>query len=283
MLVRRFPSRLGRFSRRVGRGVASARRVKRSGKGSNAVTRKSVMRLNPGVSKANIRNWVMGMGAYGRLSNGRGITFASDYVQASLKAVNSYTLTGGTAGVMGESYICLNDIAHPWNGTGRNMVDHDPYGLVQWRALYNRYRVHACTVEMHIIAGQSTYDVAAWLPCRSDDSYSMSGQLPLDPMERDAGWVLLTDELSNSNANTAGPGHKYAQTYWIHQIEGLTRQAYDADTVNYVADTSSSPGKRVLFKFGVGNHYGNNSSGCTFVFNITYHLTFYDKKAPGHS
>lgn len=282
--LRRFPSRAGRKA-----SVRFAARRGSSQRGAGTFgSRQTTVTVNRGIKNFTSPSTWSGTGGQrvAKLSPDYGITYAPNRMIINLKGIQSFTLAGGVGGTMSSpcGFIYLNDIAHPWGSTGRNMVDHDPLGVVQWQAIYRRYKVFACTVDMEMMNSSVLTNMAAWLPQPSDDTYTMAGLNPFDPAEKPgAGSCTLNQCVGNTANNAVGNNQRYAQTYYIRDVEGLTKAQFDADENTYAAYFGISPTQRTKFQFGVGDWYGNNSSACSFLFRVTYHLEVYDRIDPARS
>lgn len=104
-------------------------------------------------------------------------TVAARRVFAKLPYVENFTLTGSVAGYVDHTF-CLNDIFDPdTTGTG-----HQPRGYDTWAVTYNKYRVHACKVQLMggnvDIDGAGTYTVVIGSNI-SDSSSGAGGPNPI--------------------------------------------------------------------------------------------------------
>lgn len=173
----------------------------------------------------------------------------------------------------GQREFKLNSLYDP-DSSG---VGHQPYGLDQWAAFYNKYRVFA--VKMEVTAANS------------DPSAAVIIALTASPTQQSLFYVSRFQELprvktlvlSSEVGGTSSKRLKYKA--YLPKIAGLTSAQYRADE-DYEATFGADPADLIYGYFGVQalNSYSTSAAtSCQVRIKITQYAEVYDRKFPDPS
>jgi hypothetical protein len=176
------------------------------------------------------------------------------------------TFTSGTSNVFGSEHVWfLNSLYDPdFTSTG-----HQPYGFDQLAALYRRYRVTRCDVDITFSSPTSNNMVAA-VTCQSaHGAFSMAGKAVNAVSEKPQTWV--------GRVNTSGSQKiRFHASLPIAGLEGVP-EATVLSNEAYSAAVTTNPNNPLYVRVAVADHDDASQALVAFV-RLTYHCTFYERR-----
>lgn len=185
-------------------------------------------------------------------------------------------LTSGVGGIIGTQKLYnLNSLFDP----DQSGVGHQPYYYDQMTAMYQRYKVNGCLVELTF--SNPTIDgvdlIMMVQPSSSTISTLTGGNTP-DYLERPQSVVR---ELNNSGSQKV----HIKQYFDIARIEGLSKlQFSSANSDVYCANYNANPGATVTLALAAGCYTQGISGAAVNCFvKLTYYAVLYERIQPGQS
>ncbi len=185
-----------------------------------------------------------------------------------------FAISCGTSGIAGTvQEMRLNSLYDP-NATG---TGHQPYGYDQWAALYGRYKVNACTVDLVFTTPGAANDL-----CCSAIVQGPGGGLSLTGLSTDR----LTELPMVANATLSSAGTRQARIrrrFVLHEIFGVTKQQFDSNVEDYAAAVGASPVRTAVLGFVVSSYSGATDEACSCRCLLTYEVEWFDRVVQGLS
>lgn len=179
---------------------------------------------------------------------------------------DTLTLTTGSGGVFGTTYSYgLNCLYDPYLGTG----GHQPYGFDQMTALYARYHVSGCLVELVINDPSSDGIVVGCLVQSSTGIGSIANQTTAIIKEQPYSWVCPLN-------NTGSQVKKFKQYFPMHVVEGLTKMQYHCDLTGYASVISANPTNKPDIEIGACSDRASAGDTIKCHITLTYFTQLYD-------
>jgi len=183
-----------------------------------------------------------------------------------LRYTDSQDLTTGTSGVFGASYSWgLNTLYDPYLGSG----GHQPYGYDQFKALYNRYIVTGCLVEITLNNPSDDGLVFGALVQSSTGVGSLVAQTPAIITEQPYAWTCPIN-------NTGSQVKKFKQYFPMHTVEGLDRIQYHCNLTGYASVIGANPTNVPDIEIAVASDKAEAGDTLTARITLTYFTKFYD-------
>ncbi len=185
----------------------------------------------------------------------------------------AFTLTAGAVGVYGtEQVFRLNSIYDPdLTSTG-----HQPYGHDTMATLYNRYRVNRVRICLKISDPSADgVNFCAWVQ-DATNAYAVTGNTPDTMIEKPG--VMFRD-INNTGAQVVN----YQQEFAIPHIMGITRQQFEADTLNYSAATGANPTLTPYIRMAICALDGSSTPTVRVQACLMYYVSFWERVTLGQS
>lgn len=181
------------------------------------------------------------------------------------------TLSVTTAGVCNASFLYrLNDPFDPYNGVGGGGP---PEWFTTLAAVYNKYLITSCDVEITYYAPTQNTLVAGALIHAADDAD--------DPSGKTADYMLQRRNYACARlTSTSGEGSSRTVSAHIKcwEVEGLTYQQYVDQALSYGALVTTDPLKIIYCRIGAADINAANTGSCQMSITLTYHGYFYAPK-----
>lgn len=191
--------------------------------------------------------------------------FASRYI-CKMKYTESINNIGGPAGSgYGNYQFSLNSVFDP-NATG---VGHQPYGMDQLTALYNRYRVVSCR-----------YVISGVVLNGTTEANGIIGVLPANEGKTVSGGINEFQENPRSKYLHQFVGNEKVLkgNVYLPALVGRTKAQYMADD-RYQALTTASPVEAAILNVYFGFLDGTiATASCDLVVTLEYTVEFFDAK-----
>lgn len=187
---------------------------------------------------------------------------------AKLKYVSTFSMSTGAAGIMGtQQTMSLNSLFDP-DQTG---VGHQPYGFDQLAALYNRYRVFACKVELI----WTTIGATAEMCCAYIINPDVGG-LAISGISTDRAVELPM--ISSTVLSPSGRDRVTKQTFYtpLHKVFGIKKATLVNDD-KYQALVTADPLTQGFLNFAVGSYSGAAGETCSCQVVMTFYAQFFDR------
>jgi hypothetical protein len=159
-----------------------------------------------------------------------------------------------------------------------NVTTHQPYCFDTLQTLYRRYRVNAVSIEL-VFQNTSTNPMTVlWgiVPPGATYSTSTNDDMPnLGEKPQFAVKNLLTRDGGYCS-------HTVRLVLPSHQICGLTKREFEANTEDYSALVSASPSRSAKLVLNVSS-LGTTADVCICACKITYHAELWERIALGQS
>jgi hypothetical protein len=205
--------------------------------------------------------------------------FASDpfppHRNVSLNYVANLQLTNGAAGVFNSTQqYRLNSLYDP-DHTG---AGHQPYGYDQITAIYQKYKVYRCDVELTFwFPSQAMYAAIQFLG--PDDASTLTGMTPDIAGERP------TCELLPLAAASKDPV-KVRKTIDIARVIGMTRAQFDADLDGTCAQQNANPLRPVYMQLAIADPTSTYAQGAQSAYcqvKLVYHARVWSRHTQAQS
>lgn len=197
--------------------------------------------------------------------------FATSY-PAKLNYSEGFTLTTGTAGVMGTEQIYgLNNLYDP-NYSG---VGHQPYGYDQMSPLYRVYMVFGINMEITITDPSNDGLVVGAVVQPSNGTATVATYTP-DVIKERPGSV--TRVINNSGSQK----QVIRQYIPLHRLEGISKSMWNARST-YASTVGAGPSSEQFLRIAVGSDAGNVGHTVKVRVYFTYYCKFYDRITQGQS
>ncbi len=179
------------------------------------------------------------------------------------------TLGNGAVGTFGtESVWRLNSLYDPnFTGTG-----HQPYGYDQCAVVYNRYKVHAATVELIFTNPTDDMFVSAMVNS-PNDTVGLTSTLPGQAMERPN---VELQTLANAGTRMT----RITRRFNLANVIGCSQSQFDADIQDYTGLIGANPAKVVFLRIAMADPsgvYSENAIGVNVLVRITFHSHMWDR------
>ncbi len=184
-----------------------------------------------------------------------------------LRYTDNYTFTTGTAGVYGSEQIMrLNSIFDPDFTSG----GHQPYGRDSLAILYNRYKVHACLMELVWTDPSEDGMVVAAQLQGPGGVYSLTGKTVNEIKEQ----PMSATRVVNNTGKQVVIMKQYIP---IHKVIGITDLQFKADLTQYSATMPATPSLNVFARMSAASLRGNASATIICRATFTYYCQCYDR------
>jgi hypothetical protein len=194
------------------------------------------------------------------------ITFKAvcpDMIRVPLRYAQK-NLFGGA--VNGEQIYNLNSLFDP----DRTGVGHQPLGMDQWAAFYNRYRVDEVEVDIDFINGAAA--MTDCLVVASNDATAINTVATFESgAEAPYSWNRMC-----TLANSLGMLH-FRRRFKINDITGVPLSKYKIDDT-YQALVTSNPGELIVLHVVCQSNDFATNIGMDIRVRLTYYATFWDRK-----
>lgn len=191
-----------------------------------------------------------------------------------LRYAETFTLTTGTAGVLGTAqYFKLNSAYDP-NGTGGG---HQPYYFDTYSAQYASYRVNATKIELIWSTIGGSADVCAAYMVSSPYAFLTIGGETIDR-------VTEMDTVGTHPVSASGNNRCVKDTFIVNhaRILGVSKKKYQSDD-KYSALCSADPTVTTQLQLAAGSYAGVASENVSVQVVLTQYLTFFDRKYQSQS
>ena len=168
--------------------------------------------------------------------------------RTSLRYAETFSLTTGAAGIVGTvQTMFLNSLYDPnYTGTG-----HQPYGFDQLAAFFQQYIVHAARFQLITSTIGGTAEV-----CVAYQVFPTAGGVSIAGITSDAAAEKSTVSTFVAGSSGNVRARSVAGEVKMHQIFGLTKAQYAAQTDVYGAAVTSNPSLGAYLEVGIGSYNG---------------------------
>ncbi len=195
--------------------------------------------------------------------------------RCALRYAQTKTYTTGASGVSGtENAFSLNSLYDP-DVTG---VGHQPYGFDQVAALYSKYLVLSCDVQIRAVTPGGQADMCILAAFTGSQAVSLSG-ITVDAATEKQGVITKSISSSGSNRNVV----INLPAIPLPKSLGLTPVQYMAELGTYGAAVTASPTVQSFLRVNVASYNGTASEDVTIQVVIIYHAEFYDRVVQSQS
>lgn len=180
----------------------------------------------------------------------------------------SFSLSCSTLATTGAiQNFSLNGLYDPdVSGTG-----HQPYAFDQLMAIYARYKVHGCKIQMTVYDPTEDGMTLIW---RILNPGTLSESMATTAVD----YATERPGVGKLIINNSGNQKVYRSFYIdIGQAAGLTKLQFKADPDNYTGSSSGNPGSGVYLQFAAANTRTGASATVGVRIQATYYATFYER------
>lgn len=191
--------------------------------------------------------------------------------RCTMDYVETYYASSGVGGVFGtEAIFSLNSLYDPNYGG----VGHQPYGFDQLSALYRRYIVYGCLVEVE--ANDPSADgVVIGYTAQGTNSVATLAAHTIDEVKERS--MCYTRSVNNT-----GRQNVYFKRYYsIPRLEGLPISQYNID--DFGALCTTGPSKLSIFRVAIAGEHGVEGLTCNIRVRLRFKCKFYDRITQGQS
>lgn len=168
-----------------------------------------------------------------------------------------------------DGYVWRLNSAYDPDYTG---AGHQPLGYDQLApALYARYRVLSCKVEVEVVNTGSSAPLN-WV-CYPSNAHALASGSVATAWERAAQWGC---PVHTAQQVASGGGPRFVKTFYPHQVPGLTKAEYLSDD-SFQAAYNADPAEVIDLQVEVSS--ADASSLCVYAIAIrlTYEVEFSDR------
>jgi hypothetical protein len=160
-----------------------------------------------------------------------------------------YTLTAAavTNQFGTEQSFRLGSLFDPDFGIG----GHQPLGFDQMAAFYNQYLVEAVDINIEIVDPSADGLCLGWQLKNDDSTQTVSTQLIGQVDERPLCGVRFINDSGTQTESLSFPNVK------LHQLTGMSKEQYEAQTSNYGARVSTNPSRNTYFSVAAASLSGS--------------------------
>lgn len=186
---------------------------------------------------------------------------------ASLTYCSRHTLSTGAAGVYGtEAVFRLGSLFDPDFATG----GHQPLYYDQLAALYGKYMVHHCDVEITLSNPSADGAVLGIAVQRSNETYTLTGNAVDYAMEHPTVKTMFVN-------NTGSQVLTWRKRLPNHMVEGLTQRQYLSSVDEYGAAVTANPSFSPYVRFGLASSNGDSGVTANVLVRLNYRAQFFDQ------
>lgn len=154
-------------------------------------------------------------------------------------------------------------------------VGGQPYYHDQYSAMFQRYRVYGCSVELRVSCSSATANM--YHPVVSLTSYC----------DTSPGWGTFTNAMNAKRSvfRSIIPGQNIVvlkKYYNLRSLAGVTKQEYNVAEV-YQALISSNPSRPIIASFTFQNNDGSNAVTYSYWLRMTFYVKYFDNAEPAPS
>ncbi len=188
--------------------------------------------------------------------------------RTKLRYSETATFTTGALGVVGTGQLWrLNSLFDP-NQTG---VGHQPYGFDQLAAMYAKYLVRGAKWVITVMTPGASADIFVHCQVADSDGFlTIVGLSPDAALERSNVTTCILSPSGNTRTTSI---HGTAR---IHQIAGVTEQAYVGAESLYSALVTANPTKNYTLQIAASSPSGTGAEACVVTFFIEYDCDFFE-------
>jgi hypothetical protein len=174
---------------------------------------------------------------------------------------------GSTANVFGvRQGIYINDIYGVYN--------HQPYGYDQMYGLYRRYKVQNVDIDIRALALTTEPTCAVINIARPGYTDTMTGLTISQAIERPGYHTMWVQ-------NGSGQAPRFRKRLNMHEVLGISQLEFAADVSRYCAIGSTSPVQTATLFLGAAG--ASTSAGVSFLVEMVYHVTWWERKIQSQS
>ncbi len=185
-----------------------------------------------------------------------------------LRYSETATFTTGAVGIVGTANLWrLNSLFDP-NQTG---VGHQPYGFDSFAALYAKYLVRGARWVLTAMTPGASADV--YIHCQVGDSdgfLTIVGLTPDAAIERSNVSTAIQSPSGNNRVTTINGSAR------IHQVAGVSEQAYVGAESLYSALVTANPAKNYALQVAASSPSGAGGEAIVINFFIEYDAEFFE-------
>ena len=188
----------------------------------------------------------------------------------NLRYAETFTLTTGTAGVIGSVQVMtLNNVYDP-NQSG---IGHQPYGYDQLTPFYGYFVVHRTRWRLLATTIGGTAEV-----CLAYQLYPAVSGVTIAGVTTDAATekaAVTTMPVGSSGVVRARMAEGVSE---IHKILGITKQQYANNLDQYGAAVTAGPTTGAYMEVGVGSYSGSAGETLSVQIVLDFEVEFYSPK-----
>ena len=188
----------------------------------------------------------------------------------TLRYAETFSLSTGTAGVIGTVVtILLNSLFDPNNsGTG-----HQPYGFDQLASFYQQYVVHGVRFQLITNTIGGTAEV-----CVAYQIFPTAGGVSIAGISTDAATEKSTVSTFTSGSSGNVRARSVRGAIQMHQVFGLTKAQYAAQTDQYGAAVTTNPALGGYLEVGIGSYSGSAGETLSVQIVLDFDAEFWQPK-----
>lgn len=188
---------------------------------------------------------------------------------------DQYVLTNGAVGVMGvERVLRLNSLYDP-DATG---AGHQPYGYDQITAIYQKYKVHACTFEVSWWGTSNSAFLCAQV-AGPDDTSVLAGVSPNVVAERPNAEMQVFGGSSQNQVI-------FRKTVAISDIIGMNKLQFKTDIDGTTAQYNANPVRVAVLRLAIADptaSLAQDGMSMRVLVKLTFHSQCWSRITAGQS
>lgn len=144
-----------------------------------------------------------------------------------------------------------------------------PYGFDQMAALYNRYRVHAVTIDVRGTIAPSTQGVLTLAAQPSTETYSTSGKY--------LGDLAMQTGTHCEFLSAAGNVFHLRKRFTIADLEGVTELQLRANAEDYASLVTTNPTRTPWLRLSLTNAKDSTQIAVNMIVRLEFEVEFFDR------
>lgn len=202
-----------------------------------------------------------------RANNRMSVGTFPDRVRTALRYTTNVRVSPGV--VTGSGYVlAINDLFDP----DRTAAGHQPRGFDNWSAIYQKYRVHSCLMDV-TVRQRAAHGISCWVIPRNYLAALAVADIPAE---------LPRSVYLGVTGSNQPPAHMKSLRIQCAQVLGQTQTQYLANE-NTAAAVTASPAESVFAHIWVEQLDATTVADFELQITLTYDAEFFDRALIGPS